>query len=169
MARCVDSGSGGGGISVGGGVTTMTVAWLLVLTVHWVLAQPPSRPSFTPADLEKALAKIDEGYDTRKPSPKGVARYVLKHRSQTIHVEHLSTADQALVRLWAVVRDKATLESLNAWNRDHYFGKAYLNRDDEVIFEACLPVSRGLTEELFADWFEVYTHDLIAFKQFLRQ
>jgi hypothetical protein len=98
-----------------------------------------------------------------------VARYVLKHRSQTIHVEHLSTADQALVRLWAVVRDKATLESLNAWNRDHYFGKAYLNRDDEVIFEACLPVSRGLTEELFADWFEVYTHDLIAFKQFLRQ
>lgn len=151
-------------------LTAVMIAWLcLVSMLGLATAGPTGTPTFTAAELEKCLAKIDDGYDLVRPVPKGVSRFVLKHRSQTIYVEHISTANQALVRLWAVVREKATLVSVNAWNRDRYFGKAYLNRDDDVIFEACLPVNRGMNDELFREWVEAYTQDLIEFKQFLRR
>ena len=59
---------------------------------------------------------------------------------------------------------KMTLESVNRWNRDKRFGKAYLDKEGDPRLEMDVNLDYGVTKGNFEDTFDIWTRVLKSFK-----
>lgn len=66
--------------------------------------------------------------------------------------------------------NKPSLETINAWNRDKRFGKAYLDSDDDAVIEFDINLEHGVTRDNMDAGFQIWSlilkqyTDYIGFK-----
>ncbi len=63
------------------------------------------------------------------------------------------------------LRDGATYELINEWNRAKRFGKAYLDHEMDPFIEMNLTVDGGITADNLKDWLSWWSIALAEFKQ----
>ncbi len=76
---------------------------------------------------------------------------------------------QETLRIYSRVKGEANLRKLNAWNRDKIHGRAYLDNDDSIVFEATLWLRGGVSNLNIREWIDLHFVQLQGFKEFIRE
>ncbi len=67
------------------------------------------------------------------------------------------------------ISDDIDLEAINGWNRDHRFGRAYLDGENDPIVELDVNMEFGITRRNFDDTFRVWAAILAGFAEFVER
>lgn len=62
-----------------------------------------------------------------------------------------------------------SLSTINSWNRDKRFAKAYLDKDDDPWLESDIELNGGVTESNVKEWLKTYVALMKMFKKHLRE
>lgn len=73
------------------------------------------------------------------------------------------------LRIYTRVKGDPNLRKLNAWNRDKIHGRAYLDNDDSIVFEATLWLRGGVSGLNVREWIDLHFEQLQGFKEFVRE
>ena len=77
----------------------------------------------------------------------------------TVKVAHNGTS----LQLEATFASAVDLERLNAWNRDYRYTKAYVNADNNTVFESDFSLEGGATAESIVIFFDTFRESLGLF------
>lgn len=73
------------------------------------------------------------------------------------------------LRVYTRVKGESNLRTVNAWNRDKIHGRAYLDNDDSLVFEATLWLRGGVSSLNVREWIDLHFNQLQGFKEFIRE
>lgn len=142
---------------------------LLCLLGLWstgtAFGQQPSREAVyrqaSDSFLEAMIATIDADYSEIEA---GVYRFTVKGGYRVVLFN--KTDD---IQLYAVFTDgaRASLKTINEWNRGRRFSRAYLDTDGDPVLEADLDFEGGVTEESVARFIALYVQSLQNFDEHL--
>jgi len=66
---------------------------------------------------------------------------------------------------FAMAGTKATMETVNTWNKDMRFSRAFLDSDGDPVLEADLDMDGGVTVDRVKDFLRTYSMSLTRFLQ----
>ena len=62
-----------------------------------------------------------------------------------------------------------SLSKINEWNRNHYFTRAYLNKNRDPVLEADLLIDGGVSEKRIQVWLAVYCLSVREYLEYLNE
>jgi hypothetical protein len=61
------------------------------------------------------------------------------------------------------MRNRPTLQRINAWNQEKRFSRAYLDKDGDPVLESDLRLTDGVTRETVVSFLKIFEISLSAF------
>jgi hypothetical protein len=129
------------------------LAVILAFSLAVAQGQTPVRvpqvvTSLTPGEMEAILREAGYQYELLKKDDREVFYLVRKE----VFLTGLYLADCQEGRCYSLslkvgAATRTTLERINAWNRDHRFSRAYLDKDGQPVLVSDLILQDGVTRE----------------------
>jgi hypothetical protein len=60
------------------------------------------------------------------------------------------------IQFWAYWDEPAQLDAINAWNRQTWFGRTYLDEEDDLVLEYAVNLSHGVAEQTLEDSADIW-------------
>jgi hypothetical protein len=117
-------------------------------------------------DLSLIVARYDMGYTEIPKLDK--AAYSFQVKGERAVMSLVGQGGENL-RLFARPKGEASLQTINAWNRDKLYGKAYLDKSGGIVFEMSLELRGGVTNQNIREWTDTFFISLKQFKEFIRE
>ncbi|MBN9521158.1 YbjN domain-containing protein [bacterium] len=148
---------------------------LLAVPVALLAAAPPAAAQDNlvtkvgPLELRRIALRFDR--DTRDVSANQNGNlYELKSpNGRDTALLTVEGKSQETLRIYTRVKGETTLRKVNTWNRDKIHGRAYLDADDGIVFEATLWLRGGVSSLNIREWIDLHFGQLQAFKDFIRE
>jgi hypothetical protein len=120
----------------------------------------------TPIELGLIVARFDRDYTEVPKVDRAAFGFQVKTEKAVLSLVGPSGEN---LRIFALPPGKATLEKINAWNRDKLYGKAYLDKSGGIVFEMTLELRGGVTQQNIREWVDTFFINLRQFRAFIKE
>jgi Putative bacterial sensory transduction regulator len=142
----------------------MTAVAIMAAVAPAALAQGEPNKNFTPADFEKVV--VDELKKTFKKSevPDGLFYDI----EATPYYAIMNTKRKFIMFQIRMKSLMTPLETLNAWNKEALYSRAYRS-DDLVVFEGAISYATGLSTQSLVSLYRNLDEESVRFLKLIRK
>jgi len=139
------------------------VAVMSLIASSFAFAETKLSDRFSDASLVRIMK--DDGYSSVKLVKSGKIRIKVDGRSYLL----FNTSSGDLQLYYGIGGAVISYKTINEWNRDKRFSRAYLDSDIDPVLEADLLANGGLTDENVTSFFSVFKSSVRAFRDFVKK
>jgi len=139
------------------------VAVMSLIASSFAFAETKLSDRYSDASLIRIMK--DDGYSSVKLVKAGKIRIKVDGRSYLL----FNTSSGDLQLYYGLGGAVISYKTINEWNRDKRFSRAYLDSDIDPVLEADLLANGGLTDENVTSFFSVFKSSVRAFRDFVKK
>jgi len=139
------------------------VAVMSLIASSFAFAETKLSDRYSDASLIRIMK--DDGYSSVKLVKAGKIRIKVDGRSYLL----FNTSSGDLQLYYGIGGAVISYKTINEWNRDKRFSRAYLDSDIDPVLEADLLANGGLTDENVTSFFSVFKSSVRAFRDFVKK